>query len=90
MIDYEIMAFDIENATSAMIRFIMLPREGYLKAFERILSYLKTFPKGRVSIDASYSEHFMYPIEDHSNWMEFYPDSGEDIYSREFPLYPRS
>jgi hypothetical protein len=21
----------------------------------------------------------MYPFEDHSNWMEFYPDSGEEI-----------
>jgi hypothetical protein len=21
----------------------------------------------------------MYPVEDHSNWMEFYPDAGEEI-----------
>jgi hypothetical protein len=21
----------------------------------------------------------MYPVEDHSNWMEFYPDSSEEI-----------
>jgi hypothetical protein len=43
------------------------------------LSYLKTFPKGRVSIAVSYPDHSMYPIEDHSNWMEFYPDAGEEI-----------
>jgi hypothetical protein len=43
--------FDIAYATSAMSRFNMLPREGHLKAVKRILSYLKTFPKGRVIID---------------------------------------
>jgi hypothetical protein len=21
----------------------------------------------------------MYPVEDHSNWMELYPDAGEEI-----------
>jgi hypothetical protein len=57
----------------------MLPREGHLKAVKRILSYLKTFPKGRVIIDTSYPDHSVYPVEDHSNWMEFYPDAGEEI-----------
>jgi hypothetical protein len=57
----------------------MIPREGHLKAFKRILSYLKTFPKGRVIIDTSYLDHSMYPVEDHSNWMEFYPDASEEI-----------
>jgi hypothetical protein len=57
----------------------MLPRKGYLKAVKRILSYLKTFPKGRVIIDTSYPDHFMHPVEDHSNWMEFYPDASEEI-----------
>jgi hypothetical protein len=52
----------------------MLPREGHLKAVKRILSYLKTFPKGRIIID-----HSLYPVEDHSNWMEFYPDASEEI-----------
>jgi hypothetical protein len=42
--------FDIAYATSAMSRFNMLPREGKFKAVKRILSYLKTFPKGRVII----------------------------------------
>jgi hypothetical protein len=71
--------FDIAYATSAMSRFNMLPRQGHLKAVKRILSYLKTFPKGRVIIDTSYPYHYVYPIEDHSNWMEFYPDASEDI-----------
>jgi hypothetical protein len=43
------------------------------------LSYLKTFPKGRVFIDTSYPDHSMYPVEDHSNSMEFYPDASEEI-----------
>jgi hypothetical protein len=71
--------FDIAYATSNMSRFNMLPREGHLKAVKRILSYLKTFPKGRVIIDTSYSDHSVYPVEDHSNWMEFYPDASEEI-----------
>jgi hypothetical protein len=56
----------------------MLPREGHLKAVKRILSYLKTFPNGRVIIETSYPDHSVYPVEDHSNWMEFYPDAGEE------------
>jgi hypothetical protein len=71
--------FDIAYATSAMSRFNMLPREGYLKAVKTILSYLKTFSKGRDIIDTSYLDRSMYPVEDHSNWMEFYPDSGEEV-----------
>jgi hypothetical protein len=57
----------------------MLPREGNLKAVKRILSCLKTFPKGRVIIDTSYPDHSVYPFEDHSKWTEFYPDAGEEI-----------
>jgi hypothetical protein len=71
--------FDIAYATSAMSRFNMLLREGHLKAVKRILSYLKTFPKGRVIIDISYPDQSMYPVEDHSNSVEFYPDTGEEI-----------
>jgi hypothetical protein len=62
-----------------MSRFNMLPREGHLKAVKRILSYLKTFPKGRVINDTSYPDHSVYPVEDHSNRMEFYADASEEI-----------
>jgi hypothetical protein len=71
--------FDKAFATSAMSRFNILPREGHLKAVKRILSYLKTFPRRRVIFDTSYPDHSMYPVEDHSNRVEFYPDSGEEI-----------
>jgi hypothetical protein len=69
--------FDIAYATSAMSRINMLLREEHLKAVKRILSYLKTFPKGRVIIDTSYPDHSVYPVEDHSNWMD--PDAIEEI-----------
>jgi hypothetical protein len=62
----------------------MLPREGHLKAVKRILSYLKTFPKERVIIDTSYPDDSVYPVKDHSNWMEFYPDASEEI-SKDLP-----
>jgi hypothetical protein len=67
-----------------MTIFNMLPREGYLKAAKRILYYFKTFPKVRVIIDTSYPDHSIYPVEDHSNRVEFYPDSGEEI-SKDLP-----
>ena len=70
--------FDIAYATSAMSRFNMAPREGHLKAVKRILAYLKTFPKGRIIIDTSYPNHSEYPVEDHSNWKDFYPDAEEE------------
>jgi hypothetical protein len=60
-------------------RFNILPREGHLKAVKRILAFLRTFPKGRVIIDTSYPDHSVHPVEEHSNWMEFYPDDGEEI-----------
>jgi hypothetical protein len=43
------------------------------------LSNLKTFPNWRVIIGTSYSDHSLYPVEDHSNSMEFYPDAIEEI-----------
>jgi hypothetical protein len=57
----------------------MLPREGHLKALKRILSYLKTFPKGRVIIDTSYPDHSMYSVEDYSKWIGFFSDASEEI-----------
>jgi hypothetical protein len=69
--------FDIAYDTSAMGRFNMISREGHLKAVKRILSYLKTFPKGRVIIETSCPDHSVYLVEDHSNSVEFYPDAGE-------------
>jgi hypothetical protein len=72
--------FDIAYATLAMSRVnILLTRVGHLKAVNTILSLLKTFPKGIVIIDTSYPDHNMYPVEDLSNWMEFYPDASEEI-----------
>jgi hypothetical protein len=57
----------------------MLPRKGNLKGVKRNLSYLKTFPNERLIIDTSYPNHSIYPVENHSNWMEFYPDASEEI-----------
>jgi hypothetical protein len=59
--------FAIAYATSAMSRFIMSPRGGYLKAVKRILAYRKTFPNGRLIVDTTYPNHSVYPVEDHPN-----------------------
>jgi hypothetical protein len=70
--------FDIAFATSSMSRFNMLPREGHLRAAKRILALIDKFSNGRIKIDKTYPNHSTYPIEDHPNWKDFYPDSEED------------
>jgi hypothetical protein len=68
--------FDTSYATSAMNRFNISPRatqKGHMKAVKRILAYLKTSPKGRVIVDTTYPYHSIYPVEDHPNWIDFYP-----------------
>jgi hypothetical protein len=30
-------------------------------------------------IDTSYPDHSMYHVEDHSNWLKFYSEAGEEI-----------
>jgi hypothetical protein len=71
--------FEISYATFSMSRFNMIPREGHLKGVKRILSYLMTFPKGRVIIETSYPDHTVYSVDNHSNQEEFYQDYGEEI-----------
>jgi hypothetical protein len=55
----------------------MLPKEGQLKTAQRILAYLKTFPKGRIIADIKYQNHSLYTIEDHSKRKDFYSDAEE-------------
>ena len=44
-----------------------------------LLYSLKAFPKGRIVVDTSYPDHSLYPIEDHPNWKDFYPEADEEI-----------
>ena len=46
--------FDVNYATNTLSRFAMAPREGHLKAALSLLSYVKTFPKGRILFDTKY------------------------------------
>ena len=43
------------------------------------MGYLKAFNKGRVIYDINHPDHAKYPIEDHDNWSEFYPDAVEEL-----------
>jgi hypothetical protein len=43
------------------------------------LSYLETFPKDRIIVDANYPVDLIYPIKDHPNWKYFYPDAEEEF-----------
>jgi hypothetical protein len=57
----------------------MAPKEGHLKAVKRILASMKTFQKRRVTVDTLYPSHSEYPVGDHPNWKDFYPDDEEEI-----------
>jgi hypothetical protein len=46
---------------------------------KNILAYLKTFPNGRLLINTTYPDHSIYPVEDHPNWKDFYPNAEEEI-----------
>ncbi len=50
-----------------------------MKDVKRILCYLKTFPKGRLIVDAAYPDYSLYLVEDHPNWKDFYSDAEEEI-----------
>ena len=71
--------FDIHYATMSLGRFNMAPRENHLKAAKRILSYVKTFHKGKILFDTSYADTTRFVSEKHEGWSEFYPFAEEDI-----------
>jgi hypothetical protein len=50
-----------------------------LKAVKRILLYIKKFPKGRLVVDTTNQDHSIFLVEDHTHWMEVYPDAEEEI-----------
>ena len=71
-------SFDVYYATNSLSRFSMAPREEHLKAAFRILSYVKTFPKGRILFDTKYPNANSIDGDDY-DWKEFYLDAEEDI-----------
>jgi hypothetical protein len=76
--------FNIAYVASAMNSFNISPREGHLKLVKRILVYIKTFPKGRLIIDTTHPDHSTYPVADHPDWKDFYPDVDEEIPNYQF------
>jgi hypothetical protein len=56
----------------------MLLLIGHIKAVKRILSYLKTFPKGRVIVEVTFANHSVFHIEDYYLG-GFYKEFEEDI-----------
>jgi hypothetical protein len=71
--------FDVYYATNVLSRFSMQPREGHLAAAIRILTYVKTFPKGRIVIDTSYPSWNLDTDNEGERWKEFYPDAIEEL-----------
>ncbi len=72
--------FDVSYATQALSRYSMAPRQGHFQAMQRVLGYLKKFPKGRIIIDSQFRDWKPYPVDTPTaNWGEFYPDATEDL-----------
>jgi Reverse transcriptase (RNA-dependent DNA polymerase) len=73
--------FDIAYATNALSRFSMQPREGHMKAVQRMFGYLKKFAKGGIVIDPNYRDNSKYraKIAYFDNWKEFYSEAKEEL-----------
>ena len=58
----------------------MAPREGHMKAMQRVFGYLRQVPKGKIVIDVSQPpvREEVVISKDH-DWKEFYPDAVEDV-----------
>ena len=71
--------FDIAYAVNTLSRYSMAPREGHLKALQKVFGYLRTMSKGKILIDSQVA-----PIRDTAvitrgqSWDEFYPDAVEN------------
>jgi hypothetical protein len=57
----------------------MAPREGHFHAAQRVLGYLKKFPKGRLIIDPVLPDWSSLDTNPSHNWSELYPDAVEDM-----------
>jgi hypothetical protein len=72
--------FDIAYTLQALSRYNMAPREGHLKALQRLFGYLRHHPDARIYIDNNEC-----PIRREAKfqtnvpWEEFYPDAAETL-----------
>jgi len=72
--------FDIQFAVTTLARYSNAPRQGHLKALQRVFGYLRKWNKGKIVIDIEDP-----PVRDEvkvtsgQNWSEMYPDAVEDI-----------
>ena len=72
--------FDISYAVNSLSRYSMAPREGHLKALQKVFGYLRTNPKGKILIDSKTAPiRKSAVITRGQDWNEFYPDAMENI-----------
>ena len=72
--------FDVEYALSTLSRYSAAPRQGHLRAAERVMGYLQEFPKGRIIVDAGEPMIRDKMALSHGlDWSEFYPDACEEV-----------
>ena len=80
--------FDIAYAVNTLARYSMAPREGHLEALKKVFGYLRMKPKGQILIDVGEP-----PVREQAvvstgqNWIEFYPDTIEDIPDDMLPVH---
>lgn len=70
--------FDIYYATQTMARYSMAPREGHMKAMQRLFGYLKHHPKLRIEFDTKLPDHTHYESPKF-DWFEFYGKCSEEL-----------
>ena len=72
--------FDIAYAVNTLSRYSMAPREGHLKALQKVFGYLRNRPNGKILIDSKVPKiRETAVITRGQDWNEFYPDAMENI-----------
>src|SRR5688572_31693492 len=79
-LDNYLKKFDIFYAVSSLSRYSMAPREGHLKALQKVFGYLRTNPKRKILIDSKTAPvQNLAVISRGQDWNEFYSDATENI-----------
>ena len=70
--------FDVYYATQTLARYNMAPRQGHMKAMQRVFGYLKHHLKMRIEYDTALPMHASYqPVK--YDWFEHYGEVTEEL-----------
>lgn len=70
--------YDIQYTSATLARHMMTPRQGHLKAMQRVFGYLKFNSKFKIKYDATIPDFSMHKIEEY-DWFSLYGPCSEEV-----------